>query len=175
MYSTSDTGYDRERALFAEELFAWLEAAQWPAYEKALKAAGRKNRQQEGTQVRRAPGRHRQDGRTPGPGIGDSDLMKPTKVNSKKQFMESRTSKAAVTEAVNDNQGATTPWPTPSAATDPGSTVSSCRWPTRSTRRRPQTPSTNVRIGVCDLESTRGVSTLRARAFTRVLTHRTED
>ncbi|GAA3409092.1 hypothetical protein GCM10018952_08560 [Streptosporangium vulgare] len=40
LYSADDTGYDRERALFPEDLFAWLEATQKPAYEKALKAAG---------------------------------------------------------------------------------------------------------------------------------------
>src|SRR4051812_1989672 len=38
--SVNDTGYDRERALFPEDLFAWLEATQLTAYEKALKAAG---------------------------------------------------------------------------------------------------------------------------------------
>src|SRR4051812_49063092 len=40
LYSTNDAGYDRERALFPEDLFAWLEQTQEPAYEKALKAAG---------------------------------------------------------------------------------------------------------------------------------------
>ncbi|GGL42306.1 type I restriction endonuclease subunit R [Planomonospora parontospora] len=40
LYSADDTGYDRERALFPEDLFAWLEVTQKPAYEKALKAAG---------------------------------------------------------------------------------------------------------------------------------------
>ncbi|WP_300639465.1 DEAD/DEAH box helicase family protein [Nocardioides sp.] len=40
LYSPTDTGYDRERALFPEDLIAWLEATQQPAYEKALKAAG---------------------------------------------------------------------------------------------------------------------------------------
>ncbi|WTX00310.1 DEAD/DEAH box helicase family protein [Streptomycetaceae bacterium NBC_01309] len=40
LYSANDTGYDRERALFPEDLFAWLEATQKSAYEKALKAAG---------------------------------------------------------------------------------------------------------------------------------------
>lgn len=40
LYSDKDTGYDRERALFPEDLFAWLEATQKPKYEKALKAAG---------------------------------------------------------------------------------------------------------------------------------------
>ncbi|WP_370186589.1 type I restriction endonuclease subunit R [Aeromicrobium sp.] len=40
LYSTNDAGYDRERALFPEDLFAWLEKTQRPAYEKALKAAG---------------------------------------------------------------------------------------------------------------------------------------
>ncbi|MGY5884932.1 type I restriction endonuclease subunit R [Modestobacter lacusdianchii] len=40
LYATSDAGYDRERALFPEDLFAWLEATQPAAYEKALKAAG---------------------------------------------------------------------------------------------------------------------------------------
>jgi len=40
LYSVNDAGYDRERALFPEDLFAWLEATQKPAYEKALKAAG---------------------------------------------------------------------------------------------------------------------------------------
>ncbi|UVS80184.1 type I restriction endonuclease subunit R [Actinokineospora sp. UTMC 2448] len=39
-YSTDDTGYDRERALFPEDLFAWLEETQHAAYEKALRAAG---------------------------------------------------------------------------------------------------------------------------------------
>ncbi|MFQ1003923.1 type I restriction endonuclease subunit R [Modestobacter sp. SSW1-42] len=38
--STNDAGYDREQALFPEDLFAWLEATQRTAYEKALKAAG---------------------------------------------------------------------------------------------------------------------------------------
>ncbi len=40
LYSANDVGYDRERALFPEDLFAWLEETQKPAYEKALKAAG---------------------------------------------------------------------------------------------------------------------------------------
>lgn len=40
LYSANDAGYDRERALFPEDLVAWLEATQEPAYEKALKAAG---------------------------------------------------------------------------------------------------------------------------------------
>ncbi|WP_051752905.1 type I restriction endonuclease subunit R [Streptosporangium amethystogenes] len=40
LYSADDTGYDRERALFPEDLFAWLEATQKSAYEKALKTAG---------------------------------------------------------------------------------------------------------------------------------------
>ncbi|WP_241005170.1 type I restriction endonuclease subunit R [Nocardioides sp. zg-1228] len=40
LYSAKDVGYDRERALFPEDLFAWLEATQPTAYEKALKAAG---------------------------------------------------------------------------------------------------------------------------------------
>ncbi|MBE9374596.1 type I restriction endonuclease subunit R [Saccharopolyspora sp. HNM0983] len=40
LYSENDAGYDRERALFPDDLFAWLEATQKPAYEKALKAAG---------------------------------------------------------------------------------------------------------------------------------------
>jgi len=43
LYSTNkcDGGeYDQERALFPADLFAWLEATQGPAYEKALKAAG---------------------------------------------------------------------------------------------------------------------------------------
>ncbi|MFC7646745.1 hypothetical protein ACFQX6_43970 [Streptosporangium lutulentum] len=30
LYSTNDAGYDRERALFPEDLFAWLEATQKP-------------------------------------------------------------------------------------------------------------------------------------------------
>ena len=41
LYSVNDTGYDRERALFPEDLFAWLEATQKSAYEKALKAAAK--------------------------------------------------------------------------------------------------------------------------------------
>lgn len=40
LYSADDTGYDRERALFPEDLFAWLEETQQVAYEKALRAAG---------------------------------------------------------------------------------------------------------------------------------------
>lgn len=40
LYSVKDTGYDRERALFPKDLFAWLEDTQQPAYAKALKAAG---------------------------------------------------------------------------------------------------------------------------------------
>jgi type I restriction enzyme R subunit len=38
--SANDSGYDRERALFPQDLVAWLEETQKPAYEKALKAAG---------------------------------------------------------------------------------------------------------------------------------------
>ncbi|SBT54323.1 type I restriction endonuclease subunit R [Micromonospora narathiwatensis] len=40
LYSANDAGYDRERAIFPEDLFAWLEKTQKPAYAKALKAAG---------------------------------------------------------------------------------------------------------------------------------------
>ena len=40
LYSANDVGYDRERALFPEDLFDWLEQTQQPAYGKALKAAG---------------------------------------------------------------------------------------------------------------------------------------
>lgn len=40
LYSTNDAGYDRERALFPEDLFAWLQETQQAAHEKALKAAG---------------------------------------------------------------------------------------------------------------------------------------
>lgn len=40
LYSANGTGYDRERALFPEDLFAWLQGTQQAAYEKALKAAG---------------------------------------------------------------------------------------------------------------------------------------
>ncbi|GGZ24861.1 hypothetical protein GCM10010387_17870 [Streptomyces inusitatus] len=40
LYSANDTGYDRERALFPKDLFAWLEKTQKLAYEKALKSAG---------------------------------------------------------------------------------------------------------------------------------------
>ena len=40
LYSANDAGYDRERALFPTDLFAWLEETQRAAYEKALKAAG---------------------------------------------------------------------------------------------------------------------------------------
>ena len=40
LYSANDAGYDRERALFPEDLFAWLQETQSVAYEKALKAAG---------------------------------------------------------------------------------------------------------------------------------------
>ncbi len=40
LYSANDTGYDRERALFPEDLYEWLAETQKPAYEKALKAAG---------------------------------------------------------------------------------------------------------------------------------------
>jgi type I restriction enzyme R subunit len=40
LYSANDTGYDRERALFPQDLFAWLEETQQAAYAKALKAAG---------------------------------------------------------------------------------------------------------------------------------------
>jgi type I restriction enzyme, R subunit len=39
LYSANDSGYDRERALFPEDLFAWLEQTQSAAYRKALKAA----------------------------------------------------------------------------------------------------------------------------------------
>src|ERR1700761_4482365 len=40
LYSANDTGYDRERALFPEDLCAWLEETQPTAYGKALTAAG---------------------------------------------------------------------------------------------------------------------------------------
>ncbi|MFC7625568.1 type I restriction endonuclease subunit R [Microlunatus sp. GCM10028923] len=40
LYSANDDGYDRERALFPEDLFAWLQETQNPAYVKALRAAG---------------------------------------------------------------------------------------------------------------------------------------
>ena len=40
LYSANDTGYDRGRALFPEDLFAWLGETQKQAYVKALKAAG---------------------------------------------------------------------------------------------------------------------------------------
>lgn len=40
LYAKNDHGFDRERALFPEDLFAWLEETQPKAYEKALKAAG---------------------------------------------------------------------------------------------------------------------------------------
>lgn len=39
-YSANDAFYDRERALYPEDLILWLEATQKLAYEKALKAAG---------------------------------------------------------------------------------------------------------------------------------------
>ncbi len=40
LYSANDTGYDRERALFPQDLLAWLGETQKTSYEKALKAAG---------------------------------------------------------------------------------------------------------------------------------------
>jgi len=40
LYSAKDTGYNRERALIPDDLFAWLEETQQAVYEKALKAAG---------------------------------------------------------------------------------------------------------------------------------------
>ena len=40
LYSANDTGFDRERALFPEDLFSWLNETQQPACEKALNAAG---------------------------------------------------------------------------------------------------------------------------------------
>lgn len=39
-YAKNDTGYDRERALFPTDLFAWLEETQPASFAKALKAAG---------------------------------------------------------------------------------------------------------------------------------------
>ncbi|MEV7093279.1 DEAD/DEAH box helicase family protein [Amycolatopsis sp. NPDC051045] len=42
LYSEDDTGYDRERALFPEDLSAWLEETQQAPYEKAMRAAGSK-------------------------------------------------------------------------------------------------------------------------------------
>jgi len=42
LHSANVTGYDRERALFPEDLFTWLEETQKQAYEKALRAAGSK-------------------------------------------------------------------------------------------------------------------------------------
>jgi type I restriction enzyme R subunit len=44
LYSADDTGYDRERALFPADLFAWLKETQPAAYAKALKAAGSKTK-----------------------------------------------------------------------------------------------------------------------------------
>jgi type I restriction enzyme R subunit len=41
LHSANDAGYDRERALFPEDLVAWLEATQPTTYEKALKRPGR--------------------------------------------------------------------------------------------------------------------------------------
>lgn len=40
LYAKNDAGYDRERALFPEDLFAWLEETQPAPFAKALKAAG---------------------------------------------------------------------------------------------------------------------------------------
>ncbi|MFB9662904.1 type I restriction endonuclease subunit R [Glycomyces mayteni] len=40
LYSVNDTDYDQERALFPEDLFAWLEETQPTAHAKALRAAG---------------------------------------------------------------------------------------------------------------------------------------
>lgn len=40
LYAKNDKGYDKERALFPADLFAWLEETQPTAYAKALKAAG---------------------------------------------------------------------------------------------------------------------------------------
>ncbi|WP_029136879.1 type I restriction endonuclease subunit R [Nakamurella lactea] len=40
LYSANDADYDRERALFPDDLFAWLDETQQAAYAKALKAAG---------------------------------------------------------------------------------------------------------------------------------------
>jgi type I restriction enzyme R subunit len=40
LYSADDAGYQRERALFPEDLFAWLVETQPVAFAKALKAAG---------------------------------------------------------------------------------------------------------------------------------------
>jgi type I restriction enzyme R subunit len=40
LYSADDTGYDRERALFAEDLFEWLEGTQPASFGKAMRAAG---------------------------------------------------------------------------------------------------------------------------------------
>ena len=40
LYAKNDAGYDRERALFPQDVFAWLEETQPKQYEKALKAAG---------------------------------------------------------------------------------------------------------------------------------------
>ncbi|MBC9957823.1 type I restriction endonuclease subunit R [Yimella sp. cx-51] len=40
LYAKNDAGYDRERALFPADLFAWLDETQPVAYAKALKAAG---------------------------------------------------------------------------------------------------------------------------------------
>lgn len=40
LYAKNDAGYDRERALFPGDLFAWLEETQPTPFAKALKAAG---------------------------------------------------------------------------------------------------------------------------------------
>ena len=44
LYSADDTGYDRERALLPEDLFAWLEETQEAAYEKACGRRGQRRR-----------------------------------------------------------------------------------------------------------------------------------
>ena len=40
LYAKNDAGYDRERALFPADLFAWLEETQPTPFAKALKTAG---------------------------------------------------------------------------------------------------------------------------------------
>ncbi|MGH3352232.1 MAG: hypothetical protein ACRDPS_16300, partial [Nocardioides sp.] len=40
LYSEGDSGYDRERGLFPEDLIVWLGDTQGAAYQKAVKAAG---------------------------------------------------------------------------------------------------------------------------------------
>lgn len=105
------------------EVGAFL-AAEEKAFDELVLERVVHERDQEGAEVRRPPGSHRQMNDLFGAEaftesqvrefvnglvlrlLAYPDLVKQTQVNSKKQFLESQAFQSAVTEAVIDNQGA---------------------------------------------------------------------